>query len=126
MKTELVKRGRDPIETVDARPTVRPMVDIYENRDEYLVVADLPAVARDRLSIEIVDSRLTIQGQVSAERDDGAMEREFGLANYSRSFDLPEFVDRSRVSAELDRGVLTLHLPKTDAVKPKQIEVRAG
>lgn len=127
MSTELASREQDQqLEAVNERPTVRPAVDIYENRDEYLVVADLPAVNRDNLNIHLADSQLTIEGQVGEEESGNALEREFRLINYRRSFELPAFVDRSKVAAELKHGVLTLHLPKTDAVRPKQIKVRAG
>lgn len=127
MSTELAKRARDQqLETVNERPTMRPAVDIYENHDEYLVVADLPAVNKDRLNIHLVDSQLTIEGEVGEEESGNALEQEFRFINYRRSFELPEFVDRNRVTAELKHGALTLHLPKSDAVKPKQIEVRAG
>src|SRR5687767_11381639 len=101
MRHELAKRENDKIETVDERPTVRPVVDIYENADEYLVVADLPAVSRDNLNIHIADSQLVIEATVSAEQLENAIEREFHLVNYRRSFELPEFVDRNKVQAKL-------------------------
>lgn len=126
MTTEMAKRESSSLESVDERPTVRPNVDIYENRDEYVVVADLPAVSKDALSIRLEDSELTIEGTVVDPMGDSAIEREFRLVNYRRSFVLPEFVDRAKVSAELTHGVLTLHLPKSEAVKPRRIQVRAG
>jgi len=125
-RTELATREAQELESVNERPSIRPTVDIYENSDEYLVVADLPAVDRDRLNINIEDSRLTIEGTVGGEPAENAIAREFQLVSYRRSFELPEFVDRDKVAAELKHGVLTLRLPKTDAVKPRQIEVRAG
>ncbi len=127
MSKELSKRENEQnIEAVNQRPAVRPAVDIYENREEYVVIADLPAVSKDELSIHLDESQLTIEGTVGQEANENALEREFRLVNYRRSFELPEHVDRNKVSAELKNGVLNLHLPKTEAVKPKQIEVRAG
>lgn len=128
MSTEVVKReNNQQIEAVaDRTTTVRPAVDIYENKDEYLIVADMPAVTKNALSIHLEESQLTIEGNVTEEESSDALEREFRLINYRRSFKLPEFVDREKVAAELKHGVLTLHLPKTDAIKPKRIEVRAG
>lgn len=126
MSTELTQRDSDTPETVSERPAVRPAVDIYENSDEYLLIADLPAVSKDGLNIHLADSQLTIEGKVSDEGSEGAVEQEYQLMDYRRTFELPEFIDRDNVLAELVHGVLTLHLPKTEAVKPKQIEIRAG
>ncbi len=126
MSTELSTKDNRRLETVSEHPTVRPPVDIYENRDEYLVVADLPGVDKDRLDIQLVDSQLTIEGQVGEEAGEHTIEREFRLINYRRSFELPEHVDRQKVAAKLENGVLTLHLPKSEAVKPKRIQVQAG
>ena len=69
---------------------------------------------------------MTIEGSVGSDLTEDALEREFRPANYRRSFELPEFVDREKVSAQLDQGVLTLHLPKAEAVKPRRIEIRPG
>lgn len=126
MSTEITKRENDELEAVSEHPTVRPAVDIYESRDEYLVIADMPSVSKDNLNIRLEDAHLTIEGTVSADQIENALEREFRMVSYRRSFELPEFVDRSKVAAELKHGVLTLHLPKTEAVKPKRIAVRAG
>lgn len=113
-------------ESVSERATIPPAVDIYENSNEYLVIADLPAVAKDDLSIHLEDSQLTIEGKVGSEPGDNAVERELRLVDYRRTFELPRFIDREQVSAEFTNGVLSLHLPKADAVKPRRIEVRAG
>ena len=113
-------------ENVSERATVRPAVDIYENQDEYLVIADLPAVSKDNLSIHLENSQLTIEGSVGTDPGDNPLEREFRLINYRRSFELPRFVDREKVAAELSDGVLTLHLPKAEAVKPRRIQISAG
>lgn len=126
MSTEMTKRQENELEEVSERPSVRPPVDIFENRDEYLVVADVPAVAKDDLGIHLEDGRLTIEGRVGEDLGENALEREFRLFNYRRTFDLPETVDRNKVTAELKQGVLRLHLPKIDAVKPRQIRVTAG
>jgi HSP20 family molecular chaperone IbpA len=86
-----------------------PAVDILESDNEYLVIADMPGVAQNAIQIDLKENQLAIDGE-----------------KYARSFELPEFIDRDRVSAELKHGVLTVHLPKSEAVKPRQIEVRAG
>jgi len=123
MSTEMTTREG---ENVSERATARPAVDIYENTDEYLVIADLPAVSKDSLSIHLEDSQLTIEGKIGDEPGDNALERELRLFSYRRTFELPRFVDRDKVTAEFSNGVLSLHLPKADAVRPRRIAVRAG
>lgn len=127
MNTEMVKQSdNQQLETVSELPTVRPPVDIYENADEFLVVADLPAVSRDDLQIHLDAERLTIEGKVRQDIASDAVEREFRLMSYRRSFELPDAIDRDKVAAQFEHGVLHLHLPKTEAVKPRRIEVHAG
>ena len=124
MSNDIAKQGQDALEQVNERRVVRPPVDIYENQDEFLVTADLPAVSKDALGIRLDAERLTREGRVSAlpgHRPDEAPE-----LVYRRSFELPDTIDRDKVSAVLDKGVLTLHLPKLEAVKPRRITVRAA
>ncbi len=127
MSTELVKRDDSTeLENVNEKPTVRPAVDIFENDDEYLVIADIPAVSKDALTIHLDGERLTIEADVGDDIATDAVAREFRLMSYRRSFAVPDTIDRDKVSAELDCGVLHLHLPKAEAVKPRRITVRAG
>jgi HSP20 family molecular chaperone IbpA len=116
---------REP-ESVDERPFVRPPVDIFENQDEFLVIADLPGVAKDDLVVHLDADRLSIEGAIGKEPGTDPLEREFQLLRYRRTFELPNTIDRERVSAELERGVLRLHLPKVEAVKPRRIAIRAS
>ncbi len=126
MATQLQKRDDNNVERATDRPSVRPAVDIYENKDEYLLVADIPGVSKENLSIHIDAERITLEGKVSTEGDQEPVQREFRLADYVRSFEVPESIDREKVSAQLKQGVLWLHLPKVEAVKPRQIQVQAG
>jgi HSP20 family molecular chaperone IbpA len=126
MSTEMVKKDEEALENVSERPSVRPPVDIYENREEYLVVADLPGVNSDNLDINLDADRLTLTGKTVSDTPGEVVEREYRMFDYARTFQLPNVVDREKVSAELRNGVLTLHLPKVDAVKPRRIEVKAG
>ena len=126
MSTEMTKQEDTQLENVSQRPSVRPPVDIYENKEEYLVVADLPGVTSDSLSINLDAERLHLRGEVADEELGTAVEREYQATDYERTFSLPNIIDREKVSAALKDGVLTLHLPKVDAVKPRQIKVTAG
>ena len=111
-QTQVSERGRG-----ERQPFARPPVDIYENEDEVLLVADMPGVTRDALSIEIDRAELRIEG--TRERHLGRSTRDF-----RRRFTLPEGIDADRVVAQLENGVLNLHLPKSAKVKPRRIEVK--
>jgi len=102
--------------------TITPPVDIYENRDEILVVADFPGVPKDTLSVRLDRSELVIEGTQAAT---GAQSETRALA-FSRVFRVPNTVDPNGVSAELSQGVLRVHLAKSEAAKPKRIEVRGS
>ncbi len=126
MSNEMTKHEEKTPENINQRPAIRPPVDIYENENEYLLIADLPGVAKNDLAVNLDGELLTIEGQITDEHGDNAIEREFQLFDYRRSFELPNIVDRDKVSAQLTRGVLTLHLPKVDEVKPRRIQITAG
>ena len=126
MTNELTKREDETLEGASQQPLVRPPVDIYENREEYLVIADIPNVPKERLSIQVDDSKVTIEGTV--EQVTGAAPRgvEFSLAGYQRSFEFREAIAAGDVRAELNSGVLRLHLPKPKAAQPKRIAVTSA
>lgn len=111
--------GRNP-EKLAQRATALPPVDIYENKDELLIFADLPGVAKDDLRIHFDKGQLTLEGSV---REHSADEEPF---DYRRSFVVPQGVDAEKISAQLQNGVLRVTLPKPAALKPRQIEVKAG
>jgi HSP20 family protein len=113
-------------EQVEARPTITPRVDIVENDAEMLLLADLPGVTEQGLTVHLDDGELSISGRWSEEPAGAVLAREFQATDYARSFILPAGIDATRISAELKAGVLRLHLPKSDAVRPRRIEVKAG
>lgn len=107
--------------------TYTPRVDIAESSDELLLYADLPGVASDDLDVRYENRELVIDGKVSP-RQDGAkyLCREYGVGHFHREFSIGETIDPEKICAELKNGVLTVRLPKSAAVKPRQIEVQAG
>lgn len=101
---------------------ISPAVDIFETDDGLTLIADVPGLSDKTLDISIEQGILTIQGDAAA----GAGEfkyREFAMAGYWRQFQLAETFDAAKAHAEVKHGVLTLHLPKAEAAKPKRIEV---
>ena len=103
-----------------------PSVDIYENTEEILLYADLPGVKKEDISIDLDNGQLTLVGNRYFEAGKGVQFEEFGSAQFRRVFSVPQGIDLAKVDAELNEGVLKLHLPKSEAVKPRRIEVREG
>ena len=123
---ELVKSEKDMVEKSRPIPTVTPVVDIYENDDEILLHADMPGVEKDKITVNVDNGTLTITGVREIETKGVATWEEFGNVEYKRNFSVPQTIDVSKVDAELKDGVLRLHLPKSEAAKPRQIEIKAG
>jgi len=106
----------------------RPNVDILENEDELIMVADVPGADGKSIDIHFEDGALSLLAKVSPrQREDVEyLVREYGIGDYYRTFQVSESIDASKISAEYADGVLTLHLPKTEAVKPRKINVKVA
>ncbi len=100
--------------------TVPAPVDIYENKDEILMIADFPGVATEDLNIRLDGAELHILGSPSATYEDAPP------LTFSRTFRVPNTVDPSSVTAELSHGVLRVHLTKAEAAKPRRITVHSS
>jgi HSP20 family molecular chaperone IbpA len=87
-------------------------VDIFENNEELLLVADVPGAPSEAVTLRFERNQLAIKARCEAEGFD-----------YVRSFVLPGGVDPERIRAELRDGVLTVHLPRHDRLRPRQINI---
>jgi HSP20 family protein len=105
-----------------------PAVDIYETTEALVLVADMPGVAGDSVSLDLKDNLLVIQGQVKGAMGQGETwaEQEYLTGDYYREFQVGELVDKNRIEAAMHDGVLTLTLPKADRAKPRKIEVKTA
>ncbi|TWU43486.1 Spore protein SP21 [Novipirellula aureliae] len=113
-------------ERTSQTPVYRPGFDILESENELTLYGDMPGVEDKDLDIRYENERLTIQGKVPARNESETMLRqEYGIGDYERTFMIGESIDAEKISAEIHNGVLIVHLPKTEAVKPKRIEVKA-
>lgn len=108
-----------------ARATVRPRVDVFENDAEFLVVADMPGVAADAVDVRFEGGELYLEGRRSPPPTGKSLVLETSGADFQRSFAMPDGIDASKIEAKHTAGVLTVHLPKSDAKRPRRIEVRA-
>jgi HSP20 family molecular chaperone IbpA len=123
--TDLVTRNEQAGELVHQLPVATPAVDIFENDGEILLYADMPGVAKDNISINIDNGKMTLSGTRRLQPGGAVTRREFGDAEYRRTFSVPQSIDVEKVHAELKEGVLRLHLPKSESAKPRQIEIKA-
>lgn len=126
-QTAMVKSEPQSVVQSDQRPTVLPACDIYENEDEILVVADVPGVTADRLDIHLEKGELTLEARRETSWQQGTLlGAEYRDCDFQRRFAVPGGIDADKISAELRDGVLHLHIPKSAALKPRQIPVQAG
>ncbi len=105
---------------------VTPPVDIYEEKDKLVLVADLPGSTKDYVKVDVENGILTLQATTGSEKHGNTIYSEFEMVNFFRQFELSEEVDVDKISAEMKNGVLILNLPKVEKVKPKQIEVKVS
>ena len=120
-KQELESGGES---TIEARIYVPP-ADIFETEDALTVVLEMAGVAKDNISIDLENDRLTIEGKLNFSKYEGMepVYTEYNVGHYKRSFQLSSKIDQDKISADLEDGVLTLVLPKAEAVKPRRISV---
>jgi len=100
-----------------------PPVDIHESDEGLVVVADLPGVEKEGVSVRVENSILTIQGRSAWKAIGTPILEEFGLMGYFRQFELPGEVDQDKITGEFKNGVLTIRLPKAEKAKPVWIPV---
>jgi HSP20 family protein len=105
-----------------------PPMDLVEAEDHFVLKADLPGLSEEDVSIEIQDGNLTISGERKAEhesREQGwyRVERSFG--SFQRSLTLPDGIDPDAVTANFDRGVLEVRIPKPEERKPRRVAIKA-
>ncbi len=108
----LEKQSQD-LEQTRQGNVMAPPVDILESEHELLIVADMPGVDPDKIKLDV-------------QTPDFKLEAETGDLTYVRSFRVEERIDSEQVSADYKNGVLTVRLPKSSAVRPRRVEVRAG
>lgn len=114
--------GRQSLTTTEWAPTV----DISEDANQYLIKAEIPEVKRDDVKVTVENGVLTLKGERLFDKEEKdtkyhRIERSYGT--FMRSFTMPDDADADKVTAEFKDGVLHVKLPKSEAKKPRQIEV---
>jgi len=125
---EMTRKDERLLGNLRGRLVATPSVDIFESDDAYVIEADVPGVSQEHVTLRLENGELTLEGQWSVQEPEGAtaLAREFNPTDFRRTFLLPDTVTGDQVSASLKDGVLTVRIPKTEAVKPRTIQIRAG
>lgn len=103
-----------------------PRVDISETDNEFVITAEIPDVKKKDVSVTVENGVLAIRGERKQEKEEHGkkfhrIERHYG--SFTRSFTLPDNVDQTKIKASFKNGMLNLKIEKTEAVKPKTIEI---
>lgn len=117
-----------PAEQTRAGAVFTPDVDIFETDREITLLADIPGVRPENLSIDLRDDVLTIAGETDDFRKAGRVDimAEYASGKYYRQFTLSEMIDQAGIDAKLNDGVLRLTLPKVAKAAPRRITVKTG
>src|SRR5262245_38155316 len=105
--------------------TFTPRVDIYETDQELVLLADLPGVRPEDVDLRYERGELILHGKVRPPAGRTYLTSEYEVGDFYRAFSIHESIDHGRISAEVKKGVLTVHLPKAEPARPRQINVKA-
>ncbi|MBK9099115.1 MAG: Hsp20/alpha crystallin family protein [bacterium] len=104
---------------------ISPASDIFENKDEYILIANMPGVARSEVQVKVIEESLVVFGRINydevSNRNYILNENEVG--NYFRKFKISDSIDKTKINAKYDNGQLIVHLPKSEKIKPRTIDI---
>jgi len=103
----------------------QPPVDISERENEFVIEADMPGMREENIDVQFHQGELTILGRsdMPEQAEDNYRFRQFETVDFRRTFRIGESVNAANISAQYADGVLTVHLPKAESLKPRKIEV---
>lgn len=120
LETEIDRLFESALTDFNSGSTTRFPADLFEDKDNVYVRAELPGVNRDDINVEMVDDYLTIAATRKVPAGEGQNEESF---SFSRSVTIADQIQTDKVSAAYENGVLTVTLPKREETKPKKITV---
>src|SRR5437899_12627000 len=131
LRDEIDRLFESPLQQFARKPQLLnggwgPALDVYEDKDNVTVKAELPGMKKDDIEISLHDASLSISGErksQSKHEDAETYRSERFFGRFQRTVTLPTAVDSNKVKAQYKDGVLTVTLPKTEEAKPKQIDV---
>jgi HSP20 family molecular chaperone IbpA len=110
-----------------ASGNIVPPVDIYEDGDVVTLFADLPGVSKENLDVQVDKDTLKVHGKRAVGNGAEGVTRwydEIPAKDFYRAFTIGEEIDREKITATMNNGVLKLTLPKTEKTKPKRIDIK--
>jgi HSP20 family protein len=108
------------------RLAMAPPVDMFENADELLLVADVPGVSSDGIELRVENGTLTLEARRPEKKDEASLvAREYDEADFITTFRIPPGIDTGAIAAETKDGTLLVRLPKAATAKPRKIAVRS-
>jgi HSP20 family protein len=124
MKTLNKTENHAPAQGPSRTTYVTPLANIVETKDGYVLQAEMPGVSRDGLEVTVENGDLTIIGRRKNYESPGVLlYGESRSADFRRTFEIDPSINAVGISAKIEQGVLTLLLPKAEAVKPRKISV---
>ena len=126
---DLALRQKQEVATKEERTVpgryYAPLTDIYETDNGLMIVMEMPGVTKERVSIDLQGDVLRIEGQIDFSQYKGMepVYTEYNVGHYVRTFSLPSKIDREKIAAQLEDGVLTLTLPKVLEAQPRRISI---
>jgi len=105
-----------------------PLINVYEDKDNMVVTAELPGAMKEKVSITFSDNVLTIAGKQESPasvKNMTAVRRERTEGDFEKAINVPTKIDQNKINASFDNGILTVTLPKTEEAKPKTITIEA-
>ncbi len=103
-----------------------PSVDMVDRGDEIVVSMDMPGVEKDNIEVSLQEDTLTVKGTVkkeSEEKEENYIKRERTYSSFERTIRIPVKINSDKIKAVLKNGILQIHLPKAEEVKPKKIKI---
>jgi len=105
-----------------------PPIDIYETGDKYVIMAEVPGLAREQIDVAVEDNRITLRGARPGAAGEGPNRHyhqvERGYGSFTRTFEFADPIQADKISADLQQGVLTVMVPKMPAPPVRRCEVQ--
>jgi HSP20 family protein len=126
---DLALRQKQEVATKEERTVpgryYAPVTDIYETDNGLMIVMEMPGVTKERVTVDLQDDVLRIEGQIDFSQYKGMepVYTEYNIGHFVRTFSLPSKIDREKIAAQLEDGVLTLTLPKVLEAQPRRISI---
>ncbi len=112
-------------EILRTQNNVSPSADIYENADDFVLIANMPGVLRSEVQVKVIEESLIIFGRINYDEtiNRNYILNENELGNYFRKFKISDSIDKAKISAKYDNGQLIVHLPKSEKIKLRTIDI---